>query len=120
MARKDARVDPAVIAALTDVEMRQERRQGPSARSGGDGRRQTPVRPSEVRRRERQLSVTFSDPEIPERLRALARAWGWVAPDGASPAVSRVVEALVVPALEEAEGTRAQRAAERENGEAGG
>jgi len=78
------------------------------------------VRPSEVRRRERQLSVTFSDPEIPERLRALARAWGWVAPDGASPAVSRVVEALVVPALEEAEGTRAQRAAERENGEAGG
>lgn len=59
------------------------------------------MRPSEVRRRERQLSVTFSSAEIPERIRELARAWGWVAPDGVSPAVSRVVEFLLMPGLRE-------------------
>lgn len=65
--------------------------------------RRSPVRPAERRRRERQVSVTFSDAEIPRRLRALARRWGMVAPDGRSAGLSAVVEVLVVPALEEAE-----------------
>jgi hypothetical protein len=100
--RRDGEVDPAVVAALSDAE---ERRSGRAEgqRGGGVGKngRRTPVRPSEVRRRERRLTVTFSSPDIPERLRALARAWGWVAPDGKSPAVSRVVEFLLVPGLQE-------------------
>lgn len=65
--------------------------------------RSTPVRPSERRRRRRRLSVTFSGPEIPARLRRLAERWGMVAPDGKSPNVSAVVEYLLTPALEKAE-----------------
>lgn len=107
--RREVGVDPAVVAALADGDRRQTARRslGQNRRNGADsaggGGRRTVLRPSEVRRRGRQLSVTFSSEEIPERLRALARAWGWVAPDGVSPAVSRVVEALLVPALEKAE-----------------
>jgi hypothetical protein len=65
--------------------------------------RKRAVRPSEKRRRERRLGVTFSDPEIPERLRALAEKWGLTAPDGRSPNVSAVVEHLLGPVLEAAE-----------------
>jgi hypothetical protein len=67
------------------------------------GGRQTPVRPSEKRRKGRKLSVTFSSEEIPERLRALAERWGMTAPDGRSPAVSDLVEYLILPRLEAAE-----------------
>ena len=99
--RRDGEVDPAVVAALSDADERKEARKGERKEvKGGNGRR-TGVRPSEVRRRERQLSVTFSSPDIPERLRQLARAFGWVAPDGKSPAVSRVVEFLLLPGLQE-------------------
>lgn len=99
--RRDGAVDPAVVAALADGDRRKEaRRSLGQNRSIGSGRK-TPVRPSEVRRRDRQLSVTFSSADIPERLRGLARAWGWVAPDGESPAVSRVVEFLLLPGLQE-------------------
>jgi len=101
--RRDGELDPAVVAALSDAEERKAERKGERAGGTGKNGRRTPVRPSEERRRERQLSVTFSSPDIPERLRALARAWGWVAPDGKSPAVSRVVEVLLVGMLEEAE-----------------
>jgi len=65
--------------------------------------RGTPVRPSEKRRRHRRVGVTFSDPEIPERLRRLALRWGLLAPDGRSPNVSRLVEYLLLPELERAE-----------------
>ena len=65
--------------------------------------RQTPVRPSEKRRRRRLLGVTFSSEEIPQRLRDLAERWGMVGPDGRRPNVSAVVEYLLVPQLEAAE-----------------
>ena len=73
------------------------------ARPSQPGGRKTPVRPSERRRRARQLTVTFSDEEIPERLRRLAGRWGMVAPDGRQPHTSAVVEHLVMPRLEAAE-----------------
>lgn len=65
--------------------------------------RARPPRPSERARTPRRLSVTFRDAEIPERLRALALAWEMLAPDGKSPNVSAVIEALLLPALEAAE-----------------
>lgn len=63
------------------------------------------VRPAERRRRRRQLSVTFSieNADLPDRIRALARDWGLVAPDGRSPNVSAVVEVLVLASIGEAE-----------------
>jgi hypothetical protein len=68
-------------------------------------RRRGAVRPSERRRRDRQLSVTFSpeNGDAPERLRALALAWGWKGPDGRSANYSAVVEYLLMPQLEAAE-----------------
>ena len=67
------------------------------------GGRKTPIRPSERRRRDRKLSVTFSQADIPDRIRDLAEEWGLVAPDGRSPYTSAVVEYLLVPRLEAAE-----------------
>jgi hypothetical protein len=64
--------------------------------------RRTPLRPSERRRRERQVTLTFSDAGIPERLRALAERWGLQAPGG-GPNVSAVVEYLLSERLEAAE-----------------
>jgi len=64
--------------------------------------RRTPVRPAERRRRQRKLTVTFSDPKIVARLRALAERWGLTAPGG-GPNVSAVVEYLLLPQLEAAE-----------------
>jgi len=65
--------------------------------------RKNPVRPSEKRRHRRQVAVTFSSPEIPARLRALAQRWGMTAPDPRKPSVSAVVEYLLLPQLEAAE-----------------
>ena len=59
--------------------------------------------PSVKRRRRRQVSVTFSDADIPERLRKLALEWGLVGPDKRSPAVSTLIETLLLPQLEAAE-----------------
>lgn len=64
--------------------------------------RQTPVRPSEERRRGRQMGVTFSSEEIPDRLKDMASAWGMFALNG-KPAVSALVEHLLMPRLEAAE-----------------
>jgi hypothetical protein len=64
--------------------------------------RRTPVRPSEKRRRARQMLVTFSDPSIPSRLRALTEHWGLHLPSGELN-VSAVIEYLILPQLEEAE-----------------
>ena len=66
------------------------------------GGRRTALRPSEVRRRERKMTVTFSTPTIPGRLRALARRWNLYAPGG-KPNASAVVERLLLPQLEAAE-----------------
>ena len=66
-------------------------------------RRKNPVRPAERRRRARVMTVTFSDPELTERLRALAFEWGWLAPNGQDPNASAVVEALVLLGLEAVE-----------------
>ena len=65
--------------------------------------RKTPLRPSEKRRRRRQVAVTFSSPDIPERLRALADRWGIAAPNPRKPSVSALVEYLLLPQLEAAE-----------------
>ena len=64
--------------------------------------RRTPLRPSERRRRERQVALTFSDAGIPGRLRALADRWGLKSPSG-NPNVSAVVEYLLRGRLEAAE-----------------
>jgi len=74
--------------------------------------RQTPPRPAEKRRRKRQLSVTFSDESTPARLRALALEWALFAPDGKSPNVSAVVEALLLPQIEKAERGEIERPSE--------
>ncbi len=65
--------------------------------------RETTIRPSEKRRRKRQLSVTFSSEDIPERIKALAERWGMYGPDGKRPNFSAVVEYLLTPQLEAAE-----------------
>jgi len=70
--------------------------------------RKTPVRPAERRRRARMFTVTFSDPSIIARLRALAERWGLTAPGG-GPNVSAVVEYLLLPQLEAAEAGRIER-----------
>ena len=67
------------------------------------GGRRTPIRPSEKKRKRRFVGVTFSSEEIPDRLRALAERWGMTAPDGKSPALSALVEYLLMPSLEAAE-----------------
>jgi hypothetical protein len=59
--------------------------------------------PSTQRRWERSLTVAFTSAEIPERLRRLALEWGLYAPDRKSPAVSYLVEYLLLPRLEAAE-----------------
>jgi hypothetical protein len=77
-------------------------RQAVAQRPSGKGRK-TPVRPSEKRRKNRMLTVTFSDPETPDRIRELADKWGLYAPDGRTPSPSAVVEYLLLPQLEAAE-----------------
>lgn len=65
--------------------------------------RRTRIRPSERRRRRRQVTVTFSRSDIPHRLRALARRWGLAAPDARKPHISAVVEYLLLSQLDAAE-----------------
>ena len=69
----------------------------------GEGRK-TPIRPAEKRRRDRKMTVTFSfsAADYPERLRTLARQWGWLSNNG-RPNSSAVVEFLVGRLLETAE-----------------
>lgn len=89
--------EPAEDLGLVETPTALTRRRG--------GGRQRPVRPSEKRRRPRRMGVTFSheNADVPDRLRALARRWGLVAPDGKSPNVSAVVEYLLMSQLEAAE-----------------
>lgn len=75
----------------------------PSGLGRRSQKRKNARRPAEKRRKARQISVTFSSAETPERLRALALRRGLFAPDGRSPSVSAVVEELLLPALEDAE-----------------
>lgn len=55
--------------------------------------RQSPRWDSEVRRKERQLAVTFSSSDLPKRIKALAMRWE-VLVDG-RPGYSKVVEYLL-------------------------
>lgn len=82
-------LSPGVVAALN--------------RSGRSGARRTPIRPAERGRKLRMMSVTFSDPSIPGRIRALAERWGLRCPDRRSPNTSLVIEHLLLPQLEAAE-----------------
>jgi hypothetical protein len=77
---------------------------GPSslARPPRAGGRKTPLRPSEKRRKERMLTTTFSDADIPRRVRALARKWDMFTTAG-HPNHSAVLEYLLLPRLEQAE-----------------
>ena len=74
--------------------------------AGGDQTlaRKTPRRPTEERRRQRQLSITFSvgNKDAAQRLRDLAAEWGIVANNGKLN-VSAVVEHLLMPQIEAAE-----------------
>lgn len=63
----------------------------------------TEAPPSTKKRWKRSLTVAFTSEEIPHRLRDLALEWNLYAPDGKSPAVSYLVEYLLLPRLEEAE-----------------
>lgn len=96
---KDRQRDP-----LADVPAGEPSQEIPTylQRHAGKGR-ETPIRPSERNRKKRMLTVTFSDAEIIERIRGLAYQWEWYAPDKSSPAVSDVVEWLLLPRLEAAE-----------------
>jgi hypothetical protein len=61
-----------------------------------ESERKSPMRPTEERRRQRQLAITFSvgNEDVPDRLRDLAERWGLYANNGsASP--SAVVEYLL-------------------------
>lgn len=79
---------------------------------GRQRKRRRPPRPAEKRRRARFVGVTFSSETIPDRLRDLAQEWGLVAADGKSPAVSALVEALLLPQLEAAERGEIERPTE--------
>ncbi|MGC8947481.1 MAG: hypothetical protein ACP5N6_15150 [Anaerolineae bacterium] len=74
----------------------------PVVQRGGYVRR-TPVRPAERRRKDRKLTITFTNSQIVQRLRALANKWDTRAPNG-EPNVSLVVEHLISLVLEDAEG----------------
>ena len=52
---------------------------------------------------EEEFDITFSDEEIPERLRALAEEWDLSAPDPRKPNISALVEYLLMPQLIAAE-----------------
>jgi hypothetical protein len=74
-------------------------------RAEQESERKSRVTPSERRRRQRQLPVTFSvgNEDVPDRLREVARRWGLYGPDGRRPSPSAVVEYLLLPRLEAAE-----------------
>ncbi len=63
------------------------------------GQRSKPIRPSEKRRHQRKVTVTFSNEDIPQQLRSLAERWGMYGPDGRRPNVSGLVEYLLLPRL---------------------
>ena len=91
--------EPAQGLGMVDQE---KARDAVAQRPSGKGRK-TPIRPSEKRRKNRMLTVTFSDPDTPDRVRDLAERWGLYAPDGRTPSPSAVVEYLLLPQLEAAE-----------------
>ncbi len=67
-------------------------------------KRKGPRRPSEIRRRRRRLSITFSPSHVDaiDRLGRLAVKWGWICTTG-KPNVSRVAEFLLLSQIEAAE-----------------
>ena len=89
-----ATATPGVMQALIDQELAGEREQ----------ERKHPRRPTEVRRRQRRLSLVFSvsNKDAVRRLRDLATKWNIFANNGA-PNVSAVAEYLLMPRLEAAE-----------------
>jgi len=101
MVKSDKRRDPFKSKSGEPVEDLGLTRPAALDRLPSKGRR--PPRPAEKRRRARFVGVTFSNEIIPDRLRALALEWDLLAADGQSPAVSALVEALLLPQLEAAE-----------------
>jgi hypothetical protein len=84
--------DNGVVSTLIDEQIKEEQKQ----------QRKNPLRPSEVRRKKRMLTITFSTPVIPARVRALAKGWGMFTAAG-YPNHSAVVEYLLLPQIEGAE-----------------
>jgi hypothetical protein len=70
-----------------------------------EAERKHPRRPSEVLRKGRKLTTTFSDSMYVDRLREQARTWRWFGPDGRRPHTSKIIEFLVTHpyTLEDAE-----------------
>jgi hypothetical protein len=90
LAARTPEPEPDVATFVTALKQRQAR-----------GRKST-ARPTDKRRLSRRVQITFSSADIPERLRALAEQRELFANNG-SPAVSRLVELLLLPQLEAAE-----------------
>jgi len=84
--------DNGVVSTLVSEQIREEQEQ----------ERKNPLRPSEVRRKKRMLTITFSTPVIPARVRALAKEWEMFTAAG-HPNHSAVVEYLLLPQMEAAE-----------------
>jgi hypothetical protein len=79
-----------------------QQRSDDAGRGNGRGRGRKAIRPAELRRRERKLTITFSSPTTVSRLRALAEYWD-VRSNNGSPHISSVVEHLLLPQIEAAE-----------------
>jgi hypothetical protein len=104
-----------------------QQRSGDTSRGNGHGRGRKAIRPTELRRRERKLTITFSSPTTVSRLRALAEYWD-VRSNNRSLHISSVVEHLLLPQIEAAErgeidppaGARRQESRELQVSEKGG
>lgn len=75
---------------------------GPELPEEEEQPKRKPARSTENRWK-RSVTVAFTNAEIPQRLRELALEWNLYAPDKTSPAVSYLVEYLLLPPLEAAE-----------------
>jgi hypothetical protein len=95
-------VEDMMTGIVPSVLQQRPRGQGGGNGEGGGSRRITPIHPSEIRRRKRTVTVTFSNQSVPLRLRALAQQWGWVT-GSQQPNVSKLIEYLLLPQLEAAE-----------------
>jgi hypothetical protein len=59
--------------------------------------------PSVERRKQRQITVTFGNQVMVERLRRMCDEWDLTVPHRSDPAISELVEYLITPRLEAAE-----------------
>ncbi|RLC69472.1 MAG: hypothetical protein DRI81_20420 [Chloroflexi bacterium] len=87
------RPSKGIVETLVEQQLGTEREQ----------ERKRPKRPTEVRRGQRRVNLTFSvgNEGVPDQLRDIARRWGLYTVNGL-PSVSQVVEYLLLPQLRKA------------------